>query len=80
MPDTEMGTTFAKLTLISKRAREEPKCQFTSLAHLLNEGYLKACYMKLGRDRACGVDNVTWEEYGQHNVFPHNLYTLAPVT
>ena len=65
MPDTETGTTFAKLTLISRRAQEEPKCQFTSLAHLLNEGYLKACYMKLGRDRACGVDNVTWREYGQ---------------
>lgn len=65
MPDAEMGTTFAKLTLISKRAQEEPTCQFTSLAHLLNKGYLKACYMKLGRDRACGVDNVTWKEYGQ---------------
>jgi RNA-directed DNA polymerase len=65
MPDTETGTTFAKLTLISKRAQEEPDCQFTSLAHLLNEGYLKACYMKLGRDRACGVDNITWEEYGK---------------
>jgi RNA-directed DNA polymerase len=65
MPDTEMGTTFAKLTLISRRAHEEPRCQFTSLAHLLNEGYLKACYMRLGRDRACGVDNVTWAEYGQ---------------
>ena len=65
MPDAEMGTTFAKLTLISKRAQEEPDCQFTSLAHLLNESYLKACYMRLGRDRACGVDNVTWREYGQ---------------
>ncbi len=54
-----------KLTLIAKRAREEPDCQFTSLAHLLNEGYFKACYRKLGRDRACGVDNVTWKEYGE---------------
>ena len=65
MPDAEMGTTFAKLALIAKRAREEPDCQFTSLAHLLNESYLKACYKRLGRDRACGVDNVTWREYGQ---------------
>lgn len=65
MPDAEMGTTFAKLTLISKRAREEPDCQFTSLAHLLNESHLEACYMRLGRDWACGVDNVTWREYGK---------------
>ena len=65
MPDTEKVDTFAKLTLIMKRAREEPRIQFTSLAHLLNEDFLKACYMKLGRDRACGIDNVTWKEYGE---------------
>ena len=64
MPDTEQVDTFAKLVLIVKRAREEPGCQFISLAHLLNEGFLKACYMKLGRDRACGIDDVTWKEYG----------------
>jgi len=45
MPDTEQEDTFAKLSLIMKRAREEPESQFTCLAHLLNEGYLKACYM-----------------------------------
>ncbi|MBU4273822.1 MAG: group II intron reverse transcriptase/maturase [Planctomycetes bacterium] len=61
-----MDKTFVKLALISKRAREEPDCQFISLAHLLNEGYLKACYRKLGRDRACGIDNVTWKEYGRN--------------
>jgi group II intron reverse transcriptase/maturase len=74
MPYAEMGDlqkrgeqadTFAKLTLITKRARKEPECQFTSLAHLLNEGYLEACYMKLGRDRASGIDDVTWRGYGQ---------------
>jgi len=65
MPDTEQGDTFAKLSLIVKRARKEPGCQFISLAHLLNEGFLKACYKKLGRDRASGIDDVTWEEYGR---------------
>ena len=65
MPFAEMGTTFAKLTLITEWARKEPPCQFTSLAHLLNVGYLKACYKKLGRNRASGVDNVTWEGYGE---------------
>jgi len=65
MPYTETDNTFAKLALITQRAQKEPECQFTSLAHLLNEGYLKACYRKLGRDRACGIDNVTWEEYGR---------------
>jgi hypothetical protein len=30
--------TPTKLTLISEKARKEPKFQFTSLAHLLDEG------------------------------------------
>jgi retron-type reverse transcriptase len=67
MPDTELeSTTWIKLTLISERARREPQCQFTSLAHLLDEGFLAGCYYRLGRDRASGVDGVTWQEYGEH--------------
>ncbi len=67
VPDTEMeNTTRTRLALISKRAWEEPRCQFTSLAHLLDEGFLSACYLGLGRDRASGIDGVTWEEYGEH--------------
>ena len=65
MSDIERRDTFAKLPLIMKRSREEPAYQFTCLAHLLNAGFLKACYMKLGRDRACGIDDVTWKEYGE---------------
>jgi group II intron reverse transcriptase/maturase len=67
MPGTELETqTWIKRTLIAERARREPQCQFTSLAHLLDEGFLAACYRRLGRDRASGVDGVTWQEYGEH--------------
>jgi RNA-directed DNA polymerase len=67
MPDTELEIgTWAKLALLAERARREPQRQFTSLAHLLNERFLAACYHRLGRDRACGVDGVTWKEYGEH--------------
>jgi len=66
MPYPEMDNiTPAKLALISERARKEPKCQFISLAHLLNEGFLKECYYKLGRYRASGIDGVSWKEYGE---------------
>ena len=66
MPDAEMGTmTPTKLALIARRAREEPRCRFTSLAHLLDAGFLKACYLELGRNRASGIDNVTWRQYGE---------------
>ena len=67
MPDTELESmTWIKLALIAQRARREPHCQFTSLAHLLDEGFLAGCYHRLGRDRASGVDGVTWREYGEH--------------
>jgi RNA-directed DNA polymerase len=67
MPDAELEIgTWAKLALIAERARREPQGQFTSLAHLLNERFLAACYHRLGRDRASGVDGVTWKEYGEH--------------
>ncbi len=66
MPYTEMDNiTPAKLALISERARKDPKFQFVSLAHLLNEGFLKECYFSLGRDRASGIDGVSWKEYGE---------------
>lgn len=58
--------TLTKLALISQRAQREPKFQFTSLAHLLDECFLRECYYSLGRDRACGIDGVTWKEYGEH--------------
>jgi group II intron reverse transcriptase/maturase len=63
--ETEM-TTLEKLTLITERARREPGCQFTSLAHLLDERFLEHCYYRLGRDRASGIDGVTWREYGEN--------------
>lgn len=67
MPYTEMDNiTLTKLALISQRARKEPKFKFTSLAHLLNKGFLKECYYSLGRDRASGIDGVSWKEYGEH--------------
>lgn len=59
-------STPTKLTLILERARREPKRQFTSLAHLLNADFLKECYNGLGRDRASGIDGVSWKEYGEH--------------
>ena len=67
MPGTELERdTWRRLALIAERARREPQCQFTSLAHLLDERFLAACYRRLGRDRASGVDGVTWREYGEH--------------
>ena len=48
--------TSTKLALVSRRAREDSKFQFTRLAHLLNVEFLRECYRSLGKEKACGID------------------------
>jgi RNA-directed DNA polymerase len=68
--DERMGTILRTLT---EKARGNPKLRFTSLAHHLNEGFLKGCYEEIkrkkaagGRPKAPGVDGVLIEEYGEN--------------
>lgn len=65
MPYTDIGATWQKLSLISGHARRDPDFQFTSLAHLLDVEYLQDCYKSLNRNKAVGIDKVSWEEYGK---------------
>jgi len=62
---TETGKTWQKLALITGHARRDPDFQFTSLAHLLDVEYLGDCYKSLNRNKAVGIDKVSWEEYGK---------------
>ena len=64
MQYTEIGNTWTKLSLISLHARGDRNLQFTSLAHLLDVEYLRGCYYSLNRNKAAGIDNVSWHEYG----------------
>jgi group II intron reverse transcriptase/maturase len=66
MPYTEMEGTWSKLPLIAKHAREKPDMQFTSLAHLLDKRFLTDSFHSLNRNKAVGVDNVSWEDYGKN--------------
>jgi RNA-directed DNA polymerase len=52
-----------KLKLITERARRDPQCRFTSLAHLLSEGFLLECFRELKRNKAPGIDGVTVKQY-----------------
>lgn len=54
-----------KLKLITSRAQRDRRCRFTSLAYLLNEGFLAQCFMELKRRKAPGIDGVRWEEYAE---------------
>ena len=38
---------------------------FTSLAHRLNVEFLRDCYRSLGKEKACGIDGRSWQEYGE---------------
>ncbi|MBU0500369.1 MAG: group II intron reverse transcriptase/maturase, partial [Gammaproteobacteria bacterium] len=53
-----------KLQRIAEKAGREPKFQFTSLFHLMNEERLLGCYERLRKDAAAGIDKVTKAEYG----------------
>jgi len=55
--------TETKLRLITQRAKEIPKYKFTSLAYLLNEGFLEQCFKALKKNKASGIDGVTVKEY-----------------
>lgn len=52
-----------KLSSLTLRARENPKCKFTSLMHLLTVDFLKLCFKELKKDKAVGIDGVTYKDY-----------------
>jgi group II intron reverse transcriptase/maturase len=54
-----------KLLRIAEKARREPKFQFTSLYHLMNEELLRSCFAGLKGGKAAGIDQVTKEEYAE---------------
>jgi group II intron reverse transcriptase/maturase len=69
VPNTEAGIDTAfKLTLISKRAKEEPRTKFISLMHLLNAEYLRNCYAELKRGKAAGIDGKVVEGYTEEEI------------
>jgi len=55
-----------KLLRIAERARREPKAQFTSLFHLMNEALLRDCFRRLSARSAAGVDEMTKAEYAEN--------------
>ena len=60
---------------LTRRDWQGPQLRFTSLAHLLDVDFLRGCYFALGRDRASGIDGVSWREYGEQ--LDENLENLV---
>ena len=75
MSNTKLNKTLQKLSSLSMSAKSSPTKQFISLAHNLNVELLKDCYFNLDRNKAVGVDKVSWQEYRRD--LDNNLISLV---
>lgn len=75
MSNSELNKTLSKLSSLSKCAKENKIFQFESLAHHLNIEFLKDCYFNLDRNKAVGIDKVSWQEYNSN--LDENLIKLV---
>jgi RNA-directed DNA polymerase len=64
-----------KLRLITEMAAKDRECKFSNLIHLLNVANLRDCFYQLKRDKASGIDGVSFSEYETN--LETNLITLV---
>jgi RNA-directed DNA polymerase len=57
-----------EINRLSELAKEDPKRQFFSIAHLITPEKMYAAFLSLRKDASAGVDGVTYEEYGKDAV------------
>jgi group II intron reverse transcriptase/maturase len=60
--ETDVATALQR---IGQRARERSEERFTNLLTHLQPALLKRAYLSLRKNAAAGVDEVTWDEYGE---------------
>jgi hypothetical protein len=51
---------------IAELAKEDPKRQFYSIAHLITGEKLHEAFRSLRKDASAGIDGVTYEQYEAH--------------
>ncbi len=66
MQHTEVDSTWYKLSLIAEHAKRDKNMQFISLAHLLNVEFLADSFASLNKNKALGIDKVSWEDYNKN--------------
>jgi len=70
-----VSKTQEAIQVIALKAKEDPKCKFTSLVHLLTEDFLKECFRELKKRKSPGTDGVTVNEYEEQ--LDENLANLV---
>jgi RNA-directed DNA polymerase len=59
-------TVTPKLQRIAAQAARDPDCVFTTLAHLIDEDFLREAYRRTSKSSAAGIDGVTAQMYAEH--------------
>src|SRR6266403_1918833 len=54
---------FTDINRIAELAKEDPKRQFSSIAHLITVAKLYEAFRGLGKNASAGIDGVTYEQY-----------------
>jgi group II intron reverse transcriptase/maturase len=54
---------FTDINRIAELAKEDPKRQFSSIAHLITARKLEEAFRSLRKDASAGIDGVTYEQY-----------------
>ena len=52
------------ISRITELAKEDPKRQFSSIAHLITRERLEEAFRNLRKDASAGIDGVTYQQYG----------------
>jgi group II intron reverse transcriptase/maturase len=60
-----LGGASSGLSRVREAAKRDSKLQFSNLLHHISVDLLRQSYWALNRQAATGVDDVTWQEYGQ---------------
>lgn len=83
-----LGSISTRLRRIAQLAREDPDRSFLSLAHYIDEYWLREAYARTRKDGASGIDGQTAEQYQQNlegnlrcllDRFKSGLYRAPPV-
>ena len=81
-------TVSTKLHQLTEQARRHPERVFTALHHLIDIEFLQEAFLRLRKDAAAGVDNMTAVEYAEglvgrltelHQRVHENRYRALPV-
>src|SRR5918994_2276875 len=59
-------TVTTKLQRLAEQAARDPARVFTTLAHLIDEDFLREAYRHTRKSSAPGIDGVTAEAYAEH--------------